>query len=190
VDAKADVLRQQGALHPNPDAVHDETFRQDEFCDPRDLVQVRYEMLRRHQVDGSTVAEVAGAFGLSRQAYHMTEAAFAESGVAGLLPRRRGPRRAHKCTGETLDFVEQWRADSSAEKDDSQAVQKRFRVSIHPRSIERALSRRKNNDDAPCPMKNLDHLIDWKQEYENLRREALQASSRRGHGWPCFCRAA
>ena len=35
-------------------------------------------------------------------------------------------------------------------------------------------------------MKNLDHLIDWKQEYENLRQEALQTSSRRGHGLALF----
>ena len=143
IDPKAEVLRRQGALHPNPRAVRDEAFRQEEFFDPRDLVQVRYEMLRRHQVDGDTVTEVATAFGVSRQAYYVTEAAFEEKGVAGLLPRRRGPRRAHKCTDEILDFAEQWRADSSAEKDVSRAVQKRFGVSIHPRSIARALSRRK-----------------------------------------------
>ena len=143
IDPKAEVLRRQGALHPNPRAVRDEAFRQEEFFHPRDLVQVRYEMLRRHQIDGDTVTEVATAFGVSRQAYYMTEAAFEEKGVAGLLPRRRGPRRAHKCTDEILDFAEQWRADSSAEKDVSKAVQKRFGVSIHPRSIARALSRRK-----------------------------------------------
>lgn len=143
VDAKAEVLRQQGALHPNPEAVHDEAFRQDEFFDPRDLVQVRYEMLRRHQVDGDAVTEVAAAFGVSRQAYYTTEDAFEEKGIAGLLPRRRGPRRAHKCTNEILDFVEQWRADVSAEQEVSEAVRKRFGVSIHPRSLVRALTRQK-----------------------------------------------
>lgn len=35
-------------------------------------------------------------------------------------------------------------------------------------------------------MKALDQLIDWEQEYENLRREAFQASSRRGHGLALF----
>lgn len=143
VDAKAEVLRRQGALHPNPHAVRDEAFRQEEFFDPRDLVQVRYEMLRRHQVDGDAVTDVAVAFGVSRQAYYITEAAFEEKGIAGLLPRRRGPRRAHKCTDEILDFVEQWRADSSTEKEVSEAVRKRFGVSIHPRSLARALTRRK-----------------------------------------------
>jgi hypothetical protein len=35
-------------------------------------------------------------------------------------------------------------------------------------------------------MKNLNHLIDWRQEYENLRQEALQTSPRRGHGLALF----
>ena len=62
VAAKAEALRRQGALHPHPDTVRDEAFRQGEFFDSRDLVQVRYEMLRHHQVDGQAVTEVAVAF--------------------------------------------------------------------------------------------------------------------------------
>jgi transposase len=142
-DAKTQALRQQGALHPNPEAVQDEEFRRGEFFDPRDVVQVRYEMLRRHQVDGQAVTEISAAFGVSRQAFYTTEAAFEDMGISGLLPRRRGPKRAHKCTDEILDFVEECRADSSAEGDVTKAVQERFGVSINPRSIERALTRRK-----------------------------------------------
>lgn len=143
VDAKTEALRRQGALHPHPDRVRDEGFRRGEFFDPRDLVQVRYEMLRHHQVEGQAVTAVAGAFGVSRQAFYMVEAAFEKRGISGLLPRQRGPKRAHKCTGEVLDFVEQWRADSAKEKDVTEAIRKRFGVSINPRSIERALARRK-----------------------------------------------
>lgn len=143
VDPKAEALRQQGALHPKPDTVQDEAFRQGEFFDARDLVQVRYEMLRRHQVDGQAVTEVAVAFGVSRQAFYTTETVFEQMGISGLLPRRRGPKRAHKCTDKVLDFVEQWRATSPTENDVMGAIRKRFGVSINPRSIERALSRRK-----------------------------------------------
>jgi len=143
VDAKSEALRQHGALHPSPEDIHDEAFRRDEFFDPRDLVQVRYEMLRRHQIDGDAVTEVASAFGVSRQAYYMTVAGFEARGIAGLMPRQRGPRRAHKCTDEILDFVEQWRADISPVNNVSEAVRKRFGVVIHPRSLTRALTRRK-----------------------------------------------
>jgi transposase len=142
VDGKTEALRQQGALHPNPEAVQDEAFRRGEFFDPRDQVQVRYEMLRRHRVDGQAVTEVSAAFGVSRQAFYTTETAFEGKGISGLLPRRRGPKRAHKCTEEILDFVEQLRTDS-AEEDVTKAIRKRFGVSINPRSVERALVRRK-----------------------------------------------
>jgi hypothetical protein len=150
VDPKAEALRQQGVLHPNPEEVQDEAFSSGEFFDPRDRVQVRYEMLRRHRVEKRPVTLVSAAFGVSRQAFYTTEAAFEDLGIVGLLPRQRGPRRAHKCTDEILDFVEQWRNDPKAEAEEAEAredvveaIRKRFGVSINPRSIERALARRK-----------------------------------------------
>jgi transposase len=144
-DPKVAVLHEQGAIHPHPEAVKDEVFRSHEFFDPRDLVQVRYEMLRRHRVDGRSVTEVADTFGVSRQAFYKMDSAFKTHGAPGLFPRRRGPKRAHKCTDEILDFVEQWCSTESAEVRETvvQAVQGRFGVTINPRSIERALARRK-----------------------------------------------
>ena len=145
IDRKAEALRQQGVLHPNPKVVLDEAFRRGEFFDPRDRVQVRYEMLRRHRIEGQSVKAVSAAFGMSRQAFYTTEAVFEDQGIAGLLPRRRGPRRAHKCTDEILDFVEQLRGEPSAGDGENvaEAIHRRFAVSINPRSIERALARRK-----------------------------------------------
>ena len=149
-DAKAVALCDQGALHPHPEAVQDEVFRTYEFFDARDLVQVRYEMLRRHRVDGRPVTEVSASFGVSRQAFYKTDCTFKTQGVPGLLPRRRGPKRAHKCTDEILDFVEQWRVTESADVRETliQAVQSRFGITINPRSIERALARRKKKQRA------------------------------------------
>ena len=144
-DTKAVALRDQGALHPHPEAVHDEAFRTDEFFDARDLVQVRYEMLRRHRIERRPVTEVAALFGVSRQAFYVTEATFEGQGLPGLLPRRRGPKRAHKCTEEILNFVEQRRETTSTEagETEAQAIARRFEVKINPRSIDRALARRK-----------------------------------------------
>lgn len=145
VDAKAAALRERGALHPHPEAIQDEAFRQGDFFDGRDQVQVRYEMLRRHRVEGRPVTEVAASFGVSRQAFYVTEALFEGQGLPGLLPRRRGPKRAHKCTEEILDFVEQWRGTAPARAEETivQAIERRFGVSVNPRSIDRALARRK-----------------------------------------------
>lgn len=142
-DPKACALRGERALHPHPEAVEDENFRTHEFFDPRDLVQVRYEMLRRHRVEGRAVTDVARAFGVSRQAFYKTDSAFERKGVPGLLPRRRGPKRAHKCTDEILDFAEQWSAPAETGETVGEAVRSRFGITINDRSIERALARRK-----------------------------------------------
>jgi transposase len=144
-DPKKKALRASGALHPHPQAVHDEAFLHGEFFDPNDIVQVKYEMLRRHRMDLTPVAEVARAFGTSRQAFYTAGVLFDSQGIPGLIPKRRGPRGAHKCTDEILNFAEQWKAEHLAERTQSvaEAIEQHFGVTINPRSIDRALTRRK-----------------------------------------------
>ena len=124
-------------------------FQSHEFFDARDLVQVRYEMLRRHRVDARPVKEVAASFGLSRQAFYETEAAFEAQGIAGLLPHHRGPKRAHKCTDGGPYFVEAWRETAPPHERADEAVHARFGIRINPRSIDRALIRRKKKRTRP-----------------------------------------
>lgn len=144
-DSKKAALRSAGALHPNPHTIRDEAFVQGDFFDPNDLVQVKYEMLRRHREEQKTVAEVARAFGTSRQAFYSAKALFESQGIPGLIPKRRGPRGAHKCTEEVLDFAEQWKDEHPAEGTVrlAEAIEQRFGIHINPRSIDRALVRRK-----------------------------------------------
>ena len=49
--AKVKALLEEGTLNPNPGKVHDPKFQENEFFDPRDLVQVKYEMLRRVSIE-------------------------------------------------------------------------------------------------------------------------------------------
>lgn len=144
-DPKETALRAAGALHPRPERVRDEAFSgEHEFFDSRDRVQVKYEMLRRHRVERRAVSHVAADFGISRQAFYEADRAFETQGIPGLLPRARGPKRNHKCTEKVLDFVERLRADDGPEAQDVvEAVRRRFGVTIHPRSLDRALVRRK-----------------------------------------------
>ena len=139
-DSKAAALRAAGALHPHPERITDELFAQSPFFDRRDRVQVKYEMLRAHDVDRRQISKVARAFGTSRQAIYAAATAFRAQGIPGLLPQPRGPKRAHKCTDEILDFAAQWRAVEPESVTD--AIRRRFGVSIHPRSLQRALARR------------------------------------------------
>lgn len=143
-DGKADELARSRTLHPRPEAVTDEAFRSSEFFDARDLVQVKYEMVRRVEAEGASVRATAGAFGFSRQSYYSAAAALAGGGLAGLVPAKPGPRAAHKLTDEVLDHLAALRAADPGLRpaELAAAVAARFGVRVHPRSIERALARR------------------------------------------------
>ena len=142
-DLKRNALRQANALHPHPDEVKSSLFLEGDFFDRRDLVQVKYEMLRSVRVDDASVVDAAAAFGLSRPSYYEALDAFSRLGVLGLLPRKRGPRRAHKLAAEVVDFVRELRsADPNVRPAELVLrIQERFEITVHPRSIERALTR-------------------------------------------------
>ena len=146
-DPKETALRQLGTLHLRPQHVVDELFQGRDFFDARDLVQVKYEMLRRVRVDGRSVTDAVSDFGFSRPTYYQAERAFQSEGLPGLVPKKRGPKSAHKLTDEILDFVEKL-----VERDPSlkapaltERIAKRFGLRVHPRSVERALARRRES---------------------------------------------
>jgi len=143
-DSKRKALREHGALNARAREVKDPLFQHSEFFDPRDLVQVKYEMLRRVRVEGSSVVAAAKAFGFSRVAFYQAMSAFQKEGLPGLLPRRRGPKAANKLTDAVLEFIDRQRAADSSLRAPQLAVilRKHLNLVVHPRSIERALARR------------------------------------------------
>lgn len=143
-DAKVTMLKEYGVLNVRAHEVTDALFAQHEFFDPRDLVLVKYEMLRRVRIDGQSVTQAAHAFGFSRVAFYQAQAAFEKEGLAGLIPKRRGPRHAHKLSDTVLGFIVQQQATDNTLRAEALAarIRTRFRLSVHPRSIERALQRR------------------------------------------------
>jgi len=142
-DPKLAALRQQGSLNPRPDKVADSLFAASDFFDRRDLVQVKYEMVRRVRADGQSVTRTATAFGFSRPSFYLAQAALEREGLSGLVPRKRGPRRAHKLSTEVLAFLQGQLAEEPSLRSAALArrVRERFRVAVHPRSVERALAR-------------------------------------------------
>jgi transposase len=143
-DEKAEMLRSRGTLHPHPERVKDDLFRASVFFDPRDAMQVRYEMLRRHRVEGLSVAATARAFGVSRQYFYLLARAFEQRGLPGLLSGKRGPKRARKCSDAVLDHAQSCRAESPALSWEElvKEVASAFGVRLHPRTLQRALARR------------------------------------------------
>jgi len=138
-DSKEKILRDCGALNTHP--VADPLFSDNDFFDSRDLVQVKYEMLRRVHKEGESVSRSAALFGFSRPSFYKSSVEFEREGIAGLMPRKRGPRSGHKLTAEVLAFVE----GSSSEEQPTKIpalldeVEKRFGIRVHRRSLERAL---------------------------------------------------
>jgi len=145
IDSKAESLRQQGALNPHPQKVADPMFLRGEFFDPRDLVQVKYEMLRRVRADGAAVTDAAQAFGFARPVFYQAQALYHSGGLPGLIPQRPGPRHAHKLSDPIVDFLLQHRLRDPLVRASalSELVRKQFDLVVHPRSIERALERRR-----------------------------------------------
>ena len=105
--SKSEFLREEGTLNPAAQQVLDAKFRESEFFDPRDLVQVKYEMLRRVSIENAAVVQVVQDFGVSRPTYYQAKANLERAGIAGLVPKKRGPRGPHKLQGDVLAFLKQ-----------------------------------------------------------------------------------
>ena len=144
-DEKQRRLRQQATLNPRPDAVSHPLFRGSEFFDPHDLLQVKYEMLRLVSVEKRAVSESAKVFGFSRPSFYQAQAAFEQSGLAGLIAQKPGPRGGHKLTPTVMEFLTEARVAEPSLRPERLAslVKKNFGVQVHPRSIERQFLRQK-----------------------------------------------
>ncbi len=140
-DEKLALLRQSHTLHPHPDQVRDPLFTSGSpFFDPRDLVQVKYELLRRVWVDGYSVVHATSLFALSRPTFYAAQTSWEQAGIVGLLPEPTGPRHAHKLTEELISQLQPL-AKTLSPPQLARWLQQEHHLTVHPRSIERALAR-------------------------------------------------
>jgi transposase len=146
-DAKAAALRDEGTLNAAPEKVGDPKFQQGEFFDPRDLVQVKYELLRRVEVDHASVTDATAEYGVSRPTYYHTKAQFDTAGIAGLVPKKRGPRGPHKLHDKALAFLAQHVTPGEPIRARALAtlLRQHLKLTVHPRTIERAVGGKKTS---------------------------------------------
>ncbi|MGH7335350.1 MAG: helix-turn-helix domain-containing protein [Candidatus Rokuibacteriota bacterium] len=148
---KRQALQRAGTLHPARTRVRVRLFwEHPEFFDRHDELQVKYEMLRGHFVEGRPVREVCTDFGYSRQTFYVLRTRFAGSGVAGLRDGRPGRTGPVKCTAEVVDFLRARReADPGLSIPDlvERLAQERG-VRLHRRTVERLLRRRRRKKNA------------------------------------------
>lgn len=138
---KRQALQASGTFNPRHACVRHPLFQNSEFFDPQDLLQLKYESLRALKQDDYSIAKAAGDFGLSRPTLYQAQAHFQGKGLEGLLPAKRGPRQGHKLTPEVLQYLRELSL-SQPELSASQLagqVRQRFKIKVHPRTIEKAL---------------------------------------------------
>lgn len=144
-DTKEKRLKSQGVLNPHPERVTAPEFQHDAFFDPRDIVQVKYEMLRLVERDGVSKTDAATRFGFSRPTFYQAKAAFDRLGLEGLLPQQRGPKGAHKLDAQMMAFIDKQVDENGSIRSRvlAQLIEEEFQLRVHPRSIERAIQRKK-----------------------------------------------
>ena len=147
---KRRALGQERTLHPAPDRVRAAVFlKRPAFFDACDELQVKYEMLRAHFLDGESVTTVCAAFGYSRQTFYLLRDRLAHRGLAGLRDGRPGPVGPRTCTPEVVAFLRAQRADEPTVSVPAllDRLQHTHGVRLHRRTVERIVgggARKKN----------------------------------------------
>ena len=151
--SKQDRLKEAGTLNRTPDRVEDPAFASGDFFDSRDLLQVRYEMVRLVRAERATLAQAAERFGVSRPTCFRMVRSFERGGLQELIPAKRGPRGPHKITAEMLRFAESHRERHArvGARRLVQMIEAEFGVRLHPRGLEKALGRGKKKLRKPGP---------------------------------------
>ena len=142
---KRHALQQDGTLRPARTRVRAGLFWQHPtFFDPRDELQVKYEMLRAHFVDGQAVTAACAAFGYSRQTFYILRGRLARRGIAGLRDGRPGRVGPVKCTPEVVDFLRAQRAADPRRSIQAliEGLVQQHGVRLHRRTVERLVGRR------------------------------------------------
>jgi transposase len=139
--AKRQALQAAGTFNSRSAQVRHPLFQQSGFFDPEDLLQLKYETLRALEVDKCPMATAARQFGLSRPTIYQAQNQFQQQGLEGLLPRKRGPRAAHKLTAEIQQYLQiQTTIEPGVKAEElARRVRQRFGVPLHPRTIQKAL---------------------------------------------------
>ena len=141
---KIETLRSAGALNRHPEKVRHPRFLENNFFDPHDLIQLKYETIRAVEVEGHPIARAAVDFGLSRPTVYEAKENFRQGGIEGLLGRKRGPKKPRKLTAEVCEYLRKLLAS----KPDLKAaelvheIRRRFRITLHPRTVEKALAKK------------------------------------------------
>ena len=143
-DAKTRALAASRTLNPRPEKVADPAFAPGSFFDPADLVQVKYEMVRRPRPTARRPPGPRRPSG-SPASRCIPPERHCRARAGRPDPGKPGPKSGHKLTGEVVSHLEELLAADPRLRpaDLAAAAGQRFGITVHPRSVERALQRRR-----------------------------------------------
>jgi len=136
-------MRRNGSFNHRADSVSADIFSNSQFFDTYDLIQVKYEMLRTVEKEGRDISSASDAFGFSRVSYYQIKREFDESGIFGLMPKKRGPKGSRKFTQDDIVFAKNL-VNTHTKEQILKILKEERGIEISRRTLERQLSDKKN----------------------------------------------
>lgn len=140
---KEDNLREGGCFNNNHGNVTASIFGSAPFFDKRDVVQVKYEMIRAASNGEGSVTKIAGEHGFSRKSYYQASKAFDTGGIVALVPQKKGPRGPSKMNPDVSAFIDSYSSGhaNAKAKELSAALEAEKGIRVHPRTIHRHIKK-------------------------------------------------
>ena len=141
---KEEKLKENGTYNSNHKNVKSKLFANSQFFDARDIVQVKYEMLRAVSHEKKSVTQVSKEYGFSREAFYENKRVFNKDGITALIPKKKGPKGSHKLSGGEK-FIENYLEKKPEAKAPEIAVQleRETGMKLHPKTIRRYIIKKK-----------------------------------------------
>jgi len=136
---KENLLKENGSFNNQFMNVRADIFNSSPFFEPRDVVQVKYEMLRAVSKDEASVTDTAEEFGFSRKTYYQVNKAFVAGGLSALVPKKTGPKGPSKLRGDVAQFIDAYSSEhkNAKAKEIAEKLEASLGIRVHPRTIER-----------------------------------------------------
>jgi hypothetical protein len=168
---KYEFLEKEGLLNQKPERISPSLFADNDFFDPLDLTQVRYEMLRSARIEKipvatqvryemlrsariekTPVAKACKLFGFSREYFYRLERNFMAHGLVSLLGSPKGRRPLIAINQEIVNFIVHRRIDNPNLSGDDlrKEILKLYKIDCSRRTVERVIERAGLGKKGPC----------------------------------------
>ena len=144
MENKLNKLKENGTYNKNESNVKSELFKINPFFDSRDLVQVKYEMIRCVEKDGVSVKTASELYGFSRVSFYKIREYFNKYGFEGLFNQKRGPHGSYKLSDEAIEFIylTQNNTPEISNAEICEIIFSKYNIRVHPRTISRIIKKK------------------------------------------------